>query len=60
MFNGDGVPVYRQIILDRLGDQASFAPAPLAMQRAASIASLALEKAQRESWKATMTLYPFT
>lgn len=59
VFNGDGVPVYRQIILDRLGDQASFAPAPLAMQRAASIASLALEKAQRGELESYNDLIPF-
>lgn len=59
VFNGDGAPVYRQIILDKLGDQATFAPAPLAMQRAASIAALALEKAQKGEVEAYGNLIPF-
>jgi len=59
VFNGDGVPVYRQIILDKLGDQAAFAPAPSAMQRAASIAALALEKAQMGEMESYNDLVPF-
>lgn len=59
VFNGDGVPVYRQIILNKLGDQASFAPTPSAVQRAASIAALALEKAQRGELESYRDLVPF-
>ncbi len=45
VFLGDGVPVYREYIKEKLGDKAFFAPAPCNMQRASSIARLAVIKA---------------
>lgn len=59
IFNGDGVPVYKQIILDNLGEQAIFAPAPAAIQRAASIAALALDKANKGQMESYNELVPF-
>lgn len=38
MFAGDGVPVYKDIICERMGERAHFAPPHLSLQRAASAA----------------------
>jgi len=59
VFNGDGVPVYREIILKELGERASFAPPSAAMQRAGSLAVLALEKAQKGQTEGYNDLVPF-
>lgn len=40
LFIGDGIPVFRDIIKERIGDAAYFAPANLNRQRAASVAVL--------------------
>ena len=40
IFLGDGVPVFRDVIIEKLGDAAAFAPAHLSRQRAASVAVL--------------------
>lgn len=45
VFIGDGVPVFKSIIKEKLGDRAKFVPAGSSLQRAASVASLALKKA---------------
>ncbi len=45
MFLGDGVPVYKESIMEILGDRATFAPQYLAMQKASSVAQLALKMA---------------
>ncbi len=42
VFVGDGVPVYRDYIISRMGDKAKFAPAGGSLQRASSVASLGL------------------
>ena len=44
-FCGDGTLVYRDIIEKEMGNRAVFAPPTHALQRASSIAWLALEKA---------------
>ena len=44
VFVGDGVPVYRDYIISKMGDKAKFAPAGNNLQRAASVASLGLSK----------------
>ena len=41
IFLGDGVPVYKDAIIKKLGKKATFAPAHLDRQRAASVALLA-------------------
>lgn len=47
VFVGDGVPVYKDYILDKMGDKAKFAPAGNNLQRAASVAALAIANADR-------------
>ncbi|MCX7714477.1 MAG: tRNA (adenosine(37)-N6)-threonylcarbamoyltransferase complex dimerization subunit type 1 TsaB [Clostridia bacterium] len=47
VFMGDGVPVHKDFISKAMGEQAFFAPAPFAYQRAGSVAQLAYEKALR-------------
>ena len=47
VFVGDGVSVHRDYLKERLGDSAHFAPAPAMLQRASSIAMIAMEKAKR-------------
>lgn len=44
VFLGDGVPVYKAYIKEKLKDKAFFAPPSCNMQKAASIAALALQK----------------
>lgn len=44
MFAGDGVPVYRSYISEKLGERAFFAPPFALMQRAAVVAALAAQK----------------
>ncbi len=44
IFLGDGVPVFRSVIAERLGTFAHFAPAHLLHLRAGSVAELALRK----------------
>ena len=41
VFCGDGISVHRDAIINALGASADFAPAPLAYQRAAAVASVA-------------------
>lgn len=45
IFVGDGVPVYREQIKDRLGEKAIFVPAGSNLQRGASVAALGLKNA---------------
>ncbi len=40
IFTGDGIVVFAELISDRLGDYASFAPAHINRQRAAAVATL--------------------
>lgn len=47
VFLGDGVPVYRDIICERLQGSVSFAPLHANRQRAASLAALAMGYAKR-------------
>lgn len=44
IFLGDGVPVFRNKIIEKLGDRAVFAPVSLQMNLAASVAQIGLEK----------------
>lgn len=59
LFLGDGVPVHRDFILQRLGKKAFLAPASCQLQRAASIAALAMERARQGETKDPMELEPF-
>lgn len=58
VFMGDGVPVHMEYIKEKLGDKALFAPASCNMQRASSIAMLAMKRAdQAESYHGLMPYY---
>ena len=59
VFVGDGVYVHKDYICERLGERAHFAPASALLQRASSIAMLALEKAQRGESQHYSELTPF-
>ena len=59
MFNGDGVPVYWDIIKNELGDKAMMAPTNLLMQRASSIACLAMERYKPSDARKYTELVPF-
>lgn len=48
IFLGDGLSRYKEEIINNLGDKALFAPGFVNMQRASSIAQLALDKIARE------------
>lgn len=58
-FLGDGVPVYEKEITSVLGSKAVFAPMTAALQRASSIAALALVKAKSGNVENYQTLMPF-
>ena len=47
LFTGDGVPVHRTLIMERLADRASFAPEGLGRQRAMSIALLGAQEFEK-------------
>ena len=47
VFLGDGVHVYKEFIKEKLGDKAFFAPASCNMQKASSIAALAIKKSEQ-------------
>ena len=58
VFLGDGVPVHKEFIKEKLGDKAIFAPASCNMQRASSIAMLALKRAnEAESYYGLEPMY---
>ena len=51
--------VHREYITERLGERAHFAPPAAMMQRASSIAALALEKAKNGETEHYSELKPF-
>ncbi|NLJ40410.1 MAG: tRNA (adenosine(37)-N6)-threonylcarbamoyltransferase complex dimerization subunit type 1 TsaB [Clostridiales bacterium] len=59
IFNGDGIPVYWDVIKAELGDKARPAPANLLMQHASSVARLALVEAQQGKTQSYNELIPF-
>lgn len=59
IFVGDGVFVHRGFIEEKLGERAHFAPPTALMQRASSIAMLALEKAKNGEVEHYSELKPF-
>lgn len=48
VFLGDGVPVFKEIVKETLGDMAYFAPANLSEQRASSIGVLAVSEKKND------------
>ena len=59
MFNGDGVPVYRERLVEELGELCEFAPSSCNMQRASAIAELALQRAKIGDVERYMSMVPF-
>lgn len=59
IFTGDGVPVFYEKLKHELGDLCAFAPISCRMQRASSIAELALQKAYAGETEDYMTFTPF-
>lgn len=59
VFVGDGVGIYKEYLTERLGDRAHFAPASAMMQRASSVAMLAVEKAKKGETQNYAELIPF-
>lgn len=58
VFLGDGVPVHKEFIKEKLGDKAIFAPASCNMQRASSIAMLAIKRVdEAESYYGLEPMY---
>lgn len=47
LFTGDGLPVFQEIIRQRMGEKAHFAPPHTARQRAAAVGALGLELFRR-------------
>lgn len=47
IFVGDGVPVYKEKIVQRLGERALFVPAGCSLQRGASVAALGLKNKEK-------------
>lgn len=59
IFVGDGVYQFKQIILNKLGNLADFAPKHSIMQRASMVAELALKKFYSGNTDNYMTLTPY-
>ncbi len=59
VFNGDGIQSFSDMLKVRLGDLCNFAPLSCRMQRASSVAELALIKARKGKIENYMDLAPF-
>lgn len=59
VFVGDGVRVHKDFLIEQLGDSAHFAPASAMLQRASSIAMIAMEKAKKGETMHYTELVPF-
>lgn len=59
VFVGDGVSVHRAYIEEQLGERAHFVPASSALQRASSIAMIAMDKAKNGEFMKYSELVPF-
>lgn len=51
IFIGDGIPVYKEILLETLGEKAHFSPPSINMQKASAVGLLALQKAVKEEFE---------
>lgn len=59
IFTGDGVEMHRDFFKNELGENCDFAPGSLQLQRASSVAYLALERAGEEGVESSFDLVPF-
>lgn len=58
IFLGDGVPSNRELLVEKLGDQAIFAPNSVKMPRASSVAQLALQRSEKGELESYYKLIP--
>lgn len=58
VFVGDGVLLHRELIKEKLGDKAQFAPPSKVMAKASSIANIALKRANNEHYDDIYSLEP--
>ncbi len=58
LFLGDGVQAYKDSIMDKLGNAASFAPQYLAMQKSSSVAQLTYDMFSKENIKNCYEIKP--
>lgn len=58
MFLGDGVKVYKEKIISKLGDTAKFAQPYLSMQKASSVAQLGLEMSKEKQFQSCYEMRP--
>lgn len=58
IFMGDGIPVYKEMIAEELGEMAYLAPPSLRLQRAATVAMMAMEKAKKGDTVSHMEFAP--
>lgn len=58
IFMGDGIEVYKEMIQEELGDKAYLAPPSLRLQRAATVALMAMEKAKQGDTVSHMDFAP--
>jgi tRNA threonylcarbamoyladenosine biosynthesis protein TsaB len=59
VFLGDAVPIHREYLKEQLGEMCSFAPANISLQKASSVACLALEKAAAGQLEDCFDMVPF-
>jgi len=59
IFNGDAVEIHREFIERELGEYCGFAPAILMLQKASSVAALALARASEGMLETCFDLVPF-
>lgn len=59
VFVGDGVDVHRKYLKEQLADKCEFAPGNLKLQRASSVAQLALMKAKKGEVESAFDMAPF-
>jgi len=59
VFVGDGVERHRQYLLDNMGDRCRFAPHNLILNRASSVAQLALAAAKAGKFESPIDMVPF-
>ena len=59
IFVGDGVERHRQYLLDNMGDRCKFAPHNLILNRASSVAQLALTSAKAGRFESPIDMVPF-
>lgn len=58
IFIGDGIPVYKEMLLEALAEKAHFAPPSMNMQKASAVGLLALQKAANKEFEDIYSFSP--